>query len=55
MDEALWCIYSATSRLAKANGARTIILGQLADELFGGYMKYALRREGGRALRRPRG
>jgi asparagine synthase (glutamine-hydrolysing) len=42
MDEALWCIYSATSRLAAANGARTIILGQLADELFGGYMKYAL-------------
>ena len=42
MDEALWCIYSATSGLAAANGARTIVLGQLADELFGGYMKYAL-------------
>ena len=41
MDKALWCIYTATSELAKRNKARMIILGQLADELFGGYMKYA--------------
>lgn len=48
MDEALWCIYSAASRLAAETGARTIMLGQLADELFGGYMKYALAaKEGG--------
>jgi len=40
MDEALWCIYSTTARIAKVNGAETILLGQLADELFGGYMKY---------------
>jgi asparagine synthase (glutamine-hydrolysing) len=43
MDKALWCIYSTTSGLAKRSGARMIILGQLADELFGGYMKYAIR------------
>jgi len=41
MDKALWCIYSTTSRLAKREDARMILLGQLADELFGGYMKYA--------------
>jgi asparagine synthase (glutamine-hydrolysing) len=50
MDKALWCIYSVTSELAKKNKARTIILGQLADELFGGYMKYAIKaREEGAA------
>jgi len=49
MDEALWCIYSATSGLAAENGARTIVLGQLADELFGGYMKYALAAKDGGA------
>jgi asparagine synthase (glutamine-hydrolysing) len=43
MDRALWCIYSTTSELAKMSGARTILLGQLADELFGGYMKYAVK------------
>ena len=43
MDSALWCIYSAASGLAASKGARTILLGQLADELFGGYMKYATR------------
>lgn len=43
MDKALWCIYSTASELAKRSNARTILLGQLADELFGGYMKYALR------------
>ncbi len=40
MDEALWCIYSTTSRIARESGAETILLGQLADELFGGYFKY---------------
>jgi asparagine synthase (glutamine-hydrolysing) len=50
MDRALWCIYSTTSELAKRNKARTILLGQLADELFGGYMKYAIKaREEGAA------
>jgi asparagine synthase (glutamine-hydrolysing) len=50
MDSALWCIYSTTSGLAKKSNARTILLGQLADELFGGYMKYALKaREAGPA------
>jgi hypothetical protein len=42
MDRALWCIYSATSELAESSGAQLIMLGQLADELFGGYLKYAL-------------
>ena len=50
MDKALWCIYSTTSQLAKRSKARTILLGQLADELFGGYMKYAVKaREEGAA------
>ena len=54
MDKALWCIYSAAGELAEKNSARTILLGQLADELFGGYMKYALKakEEGAEA---PRG
>jgi asparagine synthase (glutamine-hydrolysing) len=43
MDKALWCIYSTSSELAKERKARMILLGQLADELFGGYMKYALK------------
>ncbi|MGA2664337.1 MAG: asparagine synthase-related protein [Nitrososphaerales archaeon] len=42
MDRALWCLYSCTSRTASENGAGMILLGQLADELFGGYMKYAV-------------
>jgi asparagine synthase (glutamine-hydrolysing) len=42
MDRALWCLFSTTSRLAAENGAELILLGQLADELFGGYMKYSL-------------
>lgn len=42
MDRALWCIYSTTSELARRSKAHTILLGQLADELFGGYMKYAI-------------
>jgi asparagine synthase (glutamine-hydrolysing) len=41
MDKALWCIYSTTAREAAGHGAELIMLGQLADELFGGYMKYA--------------
>jgi asparagine synthase (glutamine-hydrolysing) len=40
MDRALWCVYSASSRQARAEGAELILLGQLADEQFGGYMKY---------------
>ncbi len=40
MDRALWAIYSISARLARMNGAETILLGQLADELFGGYVKY---------------
>ena len=43
MDKALWCIYSATSELAKREKAQMILLGQLADELFGGYRKYAIK------------
>jgi asparagine synthase (glutamine-hydrolysing) len=43
MDKALWCIYSTTSALARREKAGMILLGQLADELFGGYRKYALR------------
>jgi asparagine synthase (glutamine-hydrolysing) len=42
MDKALWCLYSTTSRMAAESGAELILLGQLADELFGGYLKYAL-------------
>ncbi|HXW37812.1 MAG TPA: asparagine synthase-related protein [Nitrososphaerales archaeon] len=40
MDRALWCIYSVSSRMAREAGAEAIMLGQLADELFGGYKKY---------------
>ncbi|MDG6901353.1 MAG: hypothetical protein JRM80_05265 [Nitrososphaerota archaeon] len=48
MDKSLWCIYSMTARLASKSGAEVVMLGQLADELFGGYAKYelALRRGG---------
>ena len=54
MDKALWCIFSATSELAKGRKAGIILLGQLADELFGGYRKYAVaaREEGGVAAER---
>jgi asparagine synthase (glutamine-hydrolysing) len=41
MDMALWCLYSTTGRLAAREGCEVMLLGQLADELFGGYMKYA--------------
>ena len=50
MDQALWCIYSTTARLARENGAETILLGQLADELFGGYVKYVRAIEEGGVL-----
>lgn len=40
MDRSLWCIYSMASRVAAQSGADVILLGQLADELFGGYAKY---------------
>ena len=50
MDRALWCIYSTTARLAAENGAETILLGQLADELLGGYAKYARAMEEGGVL-----
>jgi asparagine synthase (glutamine-hydrolysing) len=40
MDMGLWSIYSLAGRLAAEGGCDLIILGQLADELFGGYMKY---------------
>jgi len=50
MDKSLWCIYSATARLAAEFDAEFILLGQLADELFGGYAKYeVLMRNGGEA------
>jgi len=41
MDRSLWCLYTTVSRAAHGAGARTMLLGQLADELFGGYAKYA--------------
>ena len=50
MDRSLWCIYSTTARLARENGAKTILLGQLADELFGGYVKYVRATEEGGVL-----
>jgi asparagine synthase (glutamine-hydrolysing) len=40
MDRSLWCLYSIVSRSAAEGGAEAIMLGQLADELFGGYAKY---------------
>jgi asparagine synthase (glutamine-hydrolysing) len=48
MDRSLWCLYSAVSERAHEAGAKVMLLGQLADELFGGYAKYAeaLRGEG---------
>lgn len=40
MDRSLWCIYYAVARTASRAGAEKILLGQLSDELFGGYAKY---------------
>ena len=41
MDRSLWCLYSMVSKSARDAGAGVILLGQMADELFGGYAKYA--------------
>ncbi len=48
MDRSLWCLYSLVGEKARGAGAKVILLGQLADELFGGYAKYveALERDG---------
>jgi len=40
MDRSLWCLYSFVSKSARNAGAKVMLLGQLADELFGGYAKY---------------
>jgi len=40
MDKALYCIYNIASKEARELGCELILLGQMADELFGGYMKY---------------
>lgn len=40
MDKGLWSLFSAVARIAAEVGAETLLLGQLADELFGGYAKY---------------
>ena len=45
MDKSLWCIYSRTAEMASEHRASVIVLGQLADELFGGYMKYTVELE----------
>lgn len=47
MDRGLWSLYSIVSRSASGTGAQRIILGQLADELFGGYAKYQSALESG--------
>ena len=41
LDRSRWCLYSIVARSASQAGAGVILLGQLADELFGGYAKYA--------------
>jgi asparagine synthase (glutamine-hydrolysing) len=41
MDRSLWCLYSTVSKSASEAGAKVLLLGQMADELFGGYAKYA--------------
>jgi len=40
MDASLWSLYSVVARSASERGAKVLLLGQLADELFGGYAKY---------------
>ncbi|MFN4337294.1 MAG: asparagine synthase family protein [Candidatus Nitrosocaldus sp.] len=40
MDISIACIVYALARFARDNGVDTLILGQLADELFGGYARY---------------
>jgi len=53
MDRSLWCLYSAVARRAHEAGLKVVLLGQLADELFGGYAKYeeGLERMGERGVR----
>lgn len=53
MDRSLWCLYSLVSQCAQTAGAKVMLLGQLADELFGGYAKYldALDQRGEEAAR----
>lgn len=53
MDKSLWVLYSLVARSARDSGARVMLLGQLADELFGGYAKYAeaMRVQGAEAAR----
>ena len=41
MDRSLWCLYSTVSKSASKAGSKVLLLGQMADELFGGYAKYA--------------
>lgn len=41
MDRSLWALYAVVAKRARQEGARVMLLGQLADELFGGYAKYA--------------
>ncbi len=40
MDVSIACIVYALARFARDNGADALMLGQLADELFGGYARY---------------
>ena len=47
MDRSLWCLYAAAGKAAKGWGAGVMLLGQLADELFGGYAKYSEAMKGG--------
>ena len=41
MDRSLWCVYAAVARKSREMSARVMLLGQMADELFGGYAKYS--------------
>jgi len=40
MDVALWTVYSIAAEAASNAGAGAMLLGQLADEVFGGYARY---------------
>lgn len=40
MDLSIACVVYALSEFARDNGMDTLMLGQLADELFGGYARY---------------
>jgi asparagine synthase (glutamine-hydrolysing) len=53
MDKSLWCLYYWVAKCALDAGAGVLLLGQLADELFGGYAKYseALNMRGDQAAR----